>query len=143
MKIRFTPQIDGPEYYDLDNNDIITAYKDNISENYDLSSLEYGGELLGIKSDVIDVHQKYESEDGKIETVDFTRYFVIRDAHRDELNELYVTLCQVVKPDHWGASDWIDSSEYDPNKVYVDYRGSNYSTAWVLTKNGKVSPEQQ
>ncbi len=92
MKIKFLATGVAPEIYELDGEKIII---DGIE--YDLAVFEEG-----------DVFEDLEDENS-----------YIRDIKRID-GELYVTLCQQAPPGHWrGTDEWIDSSDYNPNKLYI------------------------
>lgn len=90
MKIKFLATGIGPDSYDI---------HDETINDIDLSIVEYGGKFIG---------NEQTSKAG------------IRKAERDEHGELWVTLCQKVGAGHWTGSDtWIDTIDYDPNRIYV------------------------
>ena len=92
MKIKFLATGVAPDSYRFDGEKIII---DGIE--YDLSVFKEGDKFIGL-------------EDGNT---------AIRNIYRVD-GELYVTLCQKAPKGHWrGIDKWIDSSDYDPNTLYI------------------------
>lgn len=117
MKITLLPVANAPDYYAFDG-EVVTAFQGGASESYDLSVmpegaiLEFADQVNGIPA--------------------------IRAATRVE-GELHVTLCQQVGPGHWLSSSELDSTNYDPDAVYVvqDTTRAYAGRAWAKTRQGK------
>jgi len=108
MRLKFLPTGIATEQYTI---------TDETVNEIDLSVIEHGGEFLGN---------------------DVTRTAGIRDAVRDESGTLWVTLCQEVGPGHWIESDWIDSTEYDVNAIYVKQTEGSYAgDPYAVTGGGE------
>ena len=92
MKIKFLATGIAPDFYEFDGEKIII---DGIE--YDLSVFKEDDIFEGLKPE--------------------NNY--IRDIKRID-GELYVTLCQKALEGHWrGRDEWIDSRDYNPNKLYI------------------------
>lgn len=131
MKITFLSTGNSPDYYSFDG-EIITAYKDGQSESFDLSGFEEGDKFQGIGE---------TNEDGEFQPVlGMPGSQVIRDAYRDSVSELHVTLCQAVGPGHWGESAEFDSADYDPDAIHVPFNENGAGKPWALVRLGKVNP---
>jgi hypothetical protein len=103
MKLHFLATGDAPERYSFDG-DTITAEKNGVREQFDLSALQHGDPWPGVVVDDLSLSPGH----------------VVRHAERDAQSELHVTLGQAVGPNDWTEQDgWIDASEYDPNTCYV------------------------
>jgi hypothetical protein len=103
MKLHFLATGDAPERYSFDG-DTITAEKNGVSEQFDLSTLQHGDPWPDVVVDDLPLSPGH----------------VVRHAERDAQGELHVTLCQAVGSNDWTEQDgWIDASEYDPNTCYV------------------------
>lgn len=127
MKLVFISTNNSPDYYTFDG-DAITAHYKGDSEAFDLSELETGGRFDGVEPDKLSLRHRQ----------------IIRDAHRDDDGELHVTLCQAVGPGHWGRSEEIDVSKYDPDAIHVKYKDRKHSgVPWAKTRRGKVSPKTE
>lgn len=106
MKVKFLATGTAPDMYTISG---------EIVNGIDLSIIEHGGKFIG-------------SDD--------TRAAGIRNAERDENNELWVTLKQEVGAGHWREGEWIEAGDYDPEVVYVVKLDKPHAgKAWV--KNGK------
>ena len=119
MKIKLLATGQSPDFYTFDG-EVVTAHKNNgISEEYDLSSFPEGGQFQGADTlDGIPAIRHVERTDGVLK----------------------VTLCQQVGPGHWSESDWLESTSYNPDNVYVKFdHGKAYSgLAWAKTRQGNV-----
>ena len=90
MIIKFLATGTAPEKYEFDGEKITYS-----GETYDLSVFEEGDEFLGVEDNGIRSIQRIDGV-------------------------LHVTLCQESPPGHWrGIDDYIDSSFYDSNKIYI------------------------
>ncbi len=110
----------SPDYYHV-NGEVITAYHDGQSEQYDLSAFPEEATFQGADPvNGVPAIRNVERVDG----------------------ELKVTLCQQVGPGHWQESGWFDGATYDPDAIHVnrDTSKAHSGTAWVKTRQGKVSP---
>jgi len=116
MKITILATGQSVDYYTF-SEETITAHLFDMSESYDLSSLEHGDQV------------SFEPISG---------IPAIRAAERLSDGTLKVTLCQQVGPGHWKESEEFDSEDYNPDTVYVQYLNKPHSgRAWAKTKNGK------
>lgn len=124
MIVLFKSTGNAPEHYSF-NGETVTAHRGDVSESFDLSSIETGDEFQGVSADTLDLSPAH----------------IIRDAYRDESGELRVTLCQAVGPGHWGESAEMDASEYDPDAIHVEFKGiSRAGQPWACTRLGYVDP---
>jgi hypothetical protein len=108
MKLHFLATGDAPERYSF-SGDTITAEKNGVSEQFDLSALQHGDPWPGVVVDDLPLSPRH----------------IVRHAERDAQGELHVTLCQAVGPNNWIEQDgWIDAEQYDPNVCYVRVIGA-------------------
>lgn len=123
MKIKLLATGSAPTHYSFEG-ELVTAYYDGKSEVFDLSSIEFGDEFVDISVDELNLHG----------------FHVIRDAYRDSVGELHITLCQQVGPGHWSESDEMDSTDYNPKSVYAVYdkNRQHADVPWVITSEGKL-----
>lgn len=106
MKIKFLATGKAPDTYTIESETI---------NGIDLSIIEHGEKFIGN---------------------DETKEAGICNAERDENNELWITLQQEVGPGHWIESDWIETEDYDPTKIYVVKLDKQHAgKPWA--KNGK------
>jgi hypothetical protein len=121
MKITIIPTATTITHYQF-NGETITAFCNGEQEDFDLSSLVAGAEFQSVVVDTLEANTRQ----------------VIREAYRGDDGELHVTLCQGVGAGHWETSDVIDSSDYDPDKVYVKLNEDKSfgGTAKVTTRKG-------
>lgn len=122
MKIKVLPTGDSPEYYNF-NGEVVTAYKDGLSEEFDLSLIQVGDKFEGVEPD----------------TLELSGSQILRNVYRDENGELHADICQKVGPGHWEAGLEYDSADYVPDIVNVVYRNDkpHAGTPWAITKTGK------
>jgi len=125
MKITVLPTGNAPSHYSFDG-DIITAYYDGLTEDFDLSVIQSGAEFTSVGVDTLKLPARQ----------------VIRDAYRDESGELHVTICQNAMSGDWEAGPEIDAADYQPDKINVVLREDKPSTGkpWAMTSIGKVEP---
>lgn len=92
IKIKFLATGNAPSLYEFDDEKIIID-----SVEHDLSDFNDGDIFDGLEGDMQAIRT--------IERID---------------GELHVTLCQKAGEGHWrGVYDWIDSDDYNPNKLYI------------------------
>lgn len=104
MRIKFLTTGDSPDYYTFQNEKVI-AYKDGKQEEFDLSDLEQGDEFQGLE----------------VEKLNIGHTQIIRKVKRNEYGELELTLCQKSPKGDWrGKEEWIDSEEYNKDKLYIE-----------------------
>lgn len=108
MNIVFLATFQSPDYYEFPGGDIIRAFYDGQSEDFDLSSLEIGDEFKDLIVDTLPL------DSGQI----------IRNAVRAEDGILHLDLCQHVErgegyTNSWIVSDPIDSDDYDQSTLYI------------------------
>lgn len=107
MKLHFLATGNAPTAYSFDG-DTITAKKNGQSEQFDLSGLQRGGKFLGVE----------------VENLPLAPGHIIRNAYRDSVGELHVTLCQAVGANDWAKQDGeIDAAQYNPSTCYVQLIG--------------------
>ena len=95
MRIKFLASGVAPDRYEFNGEKIIFN-----GEEFDLSIFQVGDKFEGIDSEIPGIRA--------VERIDV---------------ELYVTLCQKTPKGHWtGKDEWIDSTEYDPTKLYIRER---------------------
>ncbi len=123
MKILFKSTGQSPNHYSF-NGETITANQGDVSESFDLSTIQAGDKFQGVSVDTLDLNPTH----------------IIRDAYRDSDGVLHVTLCQSVGPGNWGESQEFDASQYDPDAIHVEYKGGGAGQPWALTRRGKVDP---
>jgi len=127
MKIKFLSTGNSPDYYSFDG-EIITAISGGQHEDFDLSVLEAGDKFEGVESVGLINKDGYDIPGSQI----------IRNAYRDSAGELHVVLCQAVGPGHWGETEEMDVSNYDPNTIQVPFKGHGAGRPWALTKQGQM-----
>lgn len=112
MKIRFLATGIAPKQYEFKGETIVIDDK-----TYDLS--------------VFDEGDIFEWVEGDIQS--------IRAVKRID-GELYVTLCQQAPQGHWrGIDEWIDSSEYDPDAMYIQQITSDCA----MQERDSIMPDTQ
>lgn len=109
-----------PDWYEFEG-DVITVHVGDVVDSYDFTNMPNGAFLTDA-----------EPVNGVT---------CIRDAIREEDGTLKVTLVQRVGDGHWEESDWMDSSEYDPDGINVVFIKSGGTIPTCYTRSGKVSPE--
>jgi len=122
MKITVIPTGNAPTHYSF-NGEVITAHYDGLTEDFDLSVIPDDGKFEGVV----------------VDTLDLPASQIVRDAYRDSLNELHVTLCQKTGPGHWETGSEIDVTAYEPTQVQVVYNATkaHAGTPWAITSTGK------
>jgi len=101
MKIKFLATSNAPSSYKFIN-DVVVANHHGAQIEIDLSSLDYGDKVESIEID------------GEEQSS------VIREVFRDKNGVLNAILCQKAPLNsNWVESDWIDSSDYDKNILYI------------------------
>lgn len=104
MKIRFIATGDAPESIAF-NGETITVINGVVNDSFDLSSIAYGDQFLGVESEILLMSSRH----------------IIRDAYRDEEGLLWVTLCQKATEGRWeGKDEWINSNDYNPSESYIE-----------------------
>ena len=121
MKITVIPTGNAPTHYTFDG-EVITAHYDGETESFDLSVIPADGKFEGVV----------------VDTLDLPASQIVRDAYRDSLNELHVTLCQKVGAGHWLTGPEIDSAQYNPavSQVVYDASKAHAGTPTVVTSTG-------
>lgn len=121
MKIKILATGEAPTHYSF-NNEVVTAYHNGLSESFDLSSIEFGDQFVGVS----------------VDTLNLNMFHVIRDVYRDRLGELHLVLCQEVGAGHWRESDEFDSEFYKPEGIYAKYTNQKHAgTPSVVTSEGE------
>ena len=125
MKITVLATGNAPTHYSF-NGEVITAYYDGLTEDFDLSVIQSDNKFTGLSVDSLN---RKASQ-------------IIRAAYRDESGELHVTICQQVGDGHWEAGPEIDAADYQPDGINVVYREDKPSTGkpWAMTSIGKLEP---
>lgn len=123
MKIKVLPTGDAPEYYTF-NGEVVTAHKDGLSEDFDLSVIQTGDQFTGIEADTLNLNGSH----------------ILRNVYRDQLGELHISICQKVGAGHWEAKDEFDVNQYEPSNINVIYREDkpHAGVAVVQTSQGMV-----
>ena len=125
MKIKVLATGNAVTHYSF-NGDVITAYYDGLTEDFDLSVIQSDNKFTGLSVDSLNLRASQ----------------IIRGAYRDESGELHVTICQQVGPGHWEAGPEIDAADYQQDGINVVLREDKPSTGkpWAMTSIGKVEP---
>lgn len=105
MKVKFAATFNAPDYYEF-NGKVVTAFYKGKSESIDLSGLEYGDKVYGIVFENL---------------TPLRTSHILRSVYVDQSGELFVELAQKCPQieGHWWESDWIDSFDYDKDKLYI------------------------
>ena len=121
MKITVIPTGNAPNYYSF-SGEVITAYYDGEAESFDLSVIPADGTFTGVG----------------VDTLSLPASQILRDAYRDDVGELRVTLCQKVGSGHWEAGITFDSADYNPELILVKYRKDkpHAGNAYAITSTG-------
>lgn len=139
MQIKFiaSQQNGVPDFYSFDG-DIVTAYFKGQKESFDLSDLQHG-----------DVWQNPDPENDVViqpEVLPISGSLIIRHAERDAQGGLHVTLAQRCPMNgHWREGGWLDSNDYAPGNVYVEFRQTDgswreFDPQYTINAEGDVIP---
>lgn len=120
MKLRFFATVNSPDFYSI-SGEVITAYLDGVTAQYDLSTFPEGG--MFTSADPVN------------------GVTAIRGVERVD-GELIATLCQQVGPGYWVESVWQDAAQYDPDAVIVvlDDTRPIFGEPWAKTRQGRMTP---
>ena len=122
MKIKFlaASHTMSPSFYEF-SGDVVKVHYNGLVESYDLGELPENATL-----------DKVEKIHGVLPV-----YSAIR-----ENGEINIILLQGVGPGYWGESDWMDSANYDPDAIHVQYDATrpHAGAPFAYTRQGTVSP---